>query len=229
MAAETEAQTKAIEAGAAALAQSLAGARLRHLFFVPVLAHRWEDSEGLNAALEAAVLDQEGSSPGVHRSNVGGWHSEPGLLDWAREAGRSLVSRMVAMANHATRLVFREHEVSGPRFGWKMSAWANLNRAGDWNKMHFHSGATWSGSYYVGAGDRPPPDRPGAGNLAFLDPLLASQMSFSAGILPEFHEFVPRPGLMVLFPAYLQHVVQPYLGERPRISIAFNPSKDPYP
>ena len=54
-------------------------------------------------------------------------------------------------------------------------------------------------------------------------------MSFFSGILPEFHEFVPRQGLMVLFPAYLQHLVRPYLGQQPRISIAFNLTKDPYP
>jgi uncharacterized protein (TIGR02466 family) len=92
-----------------------------------------------------------------------------------------------------------------------------------------HSSATWSGTYYVSAGDPSPADRPGAGNLAFLDPILAGQMSFFSGILPEFYEFFPRQGLMVLFPAYLQHLVLPYLGERPRISIAFNLSKDPYP
>jgi uncharacterized protein (TIGR02466 family) len=95
--------------------------------------------------------------------------------------------------------------------------------------MHFHSGSTWSGTYYVSGGDPAPADRPGAGNLAFLDPLLAAQMSFFSSILPQFHEVMPRPGLMVLFPSYLQHIVQPYVGQRPRISIAFNLSKDPYP
>jgi Putative 2OG-Fe(II) oxygenase len=116
------------------------------------------------------------------------------------------------------RLLLQEHEVAAAtRFGWKVSAWANLNHAGDWNKMHFHSGSTWSGTYYVAGGDPAPPDRPGSGNLAFLDPLLVAQMIFFSGILPQFHEVRPRPGLMVLFPSYLQHIVHPYLGERPRI------------
>ena len=32
----------------------------------------------------------------------------------------------------------------------------------------------------------------------------------------------PRAGRMVVFPATLPHEVRPYLGERPRISVAFN-------
>lgn len=229
MGGEAPDKIKSIEADAAALARSLSAARLQHPFFVPLLVHRWDASERLNAELEAAVARQRQASEGVRRSNVGGWHSEVGLLEWAGEAGRALVARMVAMANHATLLLLQEHQVSAPRFGWKVSAWANLNLAGDWNKMHFHSGSTWSGTYYVSGGDPAPADRPGAGNLAFLDPLLAGQMSFFSGILPQFHEVMPRPGVMVLFPSYLQHVVLPYLGQRPRISIAFNLSKDPYP
>ena len=220
---------RAIEADASALAEALAQVRLRQPFFVPVLAHRWDGSDDLNAALETAVLAEEGRSAGVRRSNVGGWHSPAGRLEWAGDAGSSLIGRMLAMANHATRLLFQEHQVQGPRFAWRVSAWANLNRSGDWNNLHFHSGSTWSGTYYVSAGDSPPADRPDAGRLALVDPLLASQMSFFPGVLPQFLEFAPRPGLMVLFPSYLQHIVRPYLGESPRISVAFNISKDPYP
>lgn len=220
---------KGIEAKVSTLAEALAQVPLRQPFFVPVLAHRWEDSEELNTTLEAAVMAEAERNGGVRRSNVGGWHSPAGRLEWAGDAGRTLIGCMLAMANHATRLVFQEHQVEGPRFGWKLSAWANLNRRGDWNNLHLHSGSTWSGTYYVSAGDTPPPDRPEAGRLTLVDPLLASQMSFFPGLLPQFLEFVPRPGLMVLFPSYLQHIVRPYLGDRPRISVAFNLSKDPYP
>lgn len=34
--------------------------------------------------------------------------------------------------------------------------------------------------------------------------------------------FTPRPGLLMLFPAWLSHQVRPYLGRSQRISIAFN-------
>ena len=38
-------------------------------------------------------------------------------------------------------------------------------------------------------------------------------------------EFTPRPGLIMLFPSWLQHQVRPYWGQGERISIAFNLSQ----
>jgi Putative 2OG-Fe(II) oxygenase len=39
----------------------------------------------------------------------------------------------------------------------------------------------------------------------------------------------PAPGLTVLFPSYMPHMVFPHQGERERISIAFNLRKEPFP
>jgi hypothetical protein len=39
---------------------------------------------------------------------------------------------------------------------WILSAWANVNRRGDFNNMHTHPGATWSGVYYVDHGELNP-------------------------------------------------------------------------
>jgi hypothetical protein len=34
---------------------------------------------------------------------------------------------------------------------------------------------------------------------------------------------------MILFPSYVPHAVPPHQGDRPRISIAFNLRKEPFP
>jgi hypothetical protein len=39
----------------------------------------------------------------------------------------------------------------------------------------------------------------------------------------------PKPGLMVLFPSYVPHMVFAHNGNAARISIAFNLRKEPYP
>ena len=41
--------------------------------------------------------------------------------------------------------------------------------------------------------------------------------------------FKPEPGLMILFPSYVPHAVLPHRGDRPRISIAFNVRREPFP
>jgi uncharacterized protein (TIGR02466 family) len=197
-------------------------------FVVPIVRHVWDDSASLNQALAEAILAQEARSAGSSKSNVGGWQSSQDFLAWTGDAGRMLAARMVEMANHATAQLLARlgtEKARSAQFSWKIAIWANVNRAGDYNKVHLHPGATWSGVYYVDAGDS------GAegGRLSLMDPSPAAQMTFLTGLLRPTLEVTPVAGLMVLFPSYLPHMVHPYRGERPRISIAFNAHKDPYP
>jgi hypothetical protein len=53
--------------------------------------------------------------------------------------------------------------------------------------------------------------------------------TFFPGLVPMTAFIKPEPGLMVLFPSYLPHMVYVHQGKRPRISIAFNLRKEPYP
>jgi hypothetical protein len=80
--------------------------------------------------------------------------------------------------------------------------------------------ATWSGIYYVDPGDEPADSTGGA--LELLHPVTASAMTFFPGILPSARLVRPEPGMVVVFPSYLQHGVRMYHGERPRICVPFN-------
>ena len=80
--------------------------------------------------------------------------------------------------------------------------------------MHNHPGAVWSAVYYVASGD-PYPDQPGNGNFEFMDP--------RPGNLHGGKEIIrPEPGLLMIFPAWLNHYVNAYHGDGERISIAWN-------
>jgi hypothetical protein len=52
-----------------------------------------------------------------------------------------------ALASEATRLVFAERGETPPYCHRAISAWANVNGTGDFNKVHVHPGSTWSGTY----------------------------------------------------------------------------------
>jgi uncharacterized protein (TIGR02466 family) len=211
---------------------TLRQAKLEYPFVVPVLRHRWDDAAPLNAALREAILAQAGRSAGNAKSNVGGWQSTQDFLKWTGEAGRALAGRMVELVNHATAQLLDQlgsEAARGAQFSWKLAIWANVNRRGDYNKVHLHPGATWSGVYYVDAGDPPSEGTRDAGRLSLMDASPTAQMTFLAGLVRPTLEVAPADGLMVLFPSYLPHMVHPYAGERPRISIAFNAHRDPYP
>ncbi len=52
------------------------------LFATPGAILTLPDHKRLNAAIEKAVLTEARKSPGMTRSNVGGWHSDLNLLRW---------------------------------------------------------------------------------------------------------------------------------------------------
>lgn len=206
----------------------LAGAQFVELFSSPFISHAWPDSEALNRELKQKILAHERESPqsGQNKSNVGGWHSEVGQLQFCGAAGKSLIERATAMANEATRRVLAGRDA--PPFGWTLEAWANVNRAGDFNRSHIHGMSTWSGTYYVDDGD-PPADAAFGTALELTDPCAQRASTFFPAVLPPGIFIRPQPGLMVMFPSYLPHMVMPHRGKRPRISIAFNFRKNPFP
>jgi uncharacterized protein (TIGR02466 family) len=88
----------------------------------------------------------------------------------------------------------------------------------------------WSGTYYVDDGGITADPSLG-GNFEMLDPrgtapaIFAPNLAYACdgGLGAGATEWIrPRPGLLVLFPSWLQHQVRAYRGTRERISIAFN-------
>lgn len=205
----------------------LASAKTSNLFASPLMSHVWSDAAELNDALCERILAHEKVSRGVPYTNVGGWHSEIGQLDFCGDAGRRLIRHMYEMADEATRRVFMDSQQPVKPVHWTLDAWANVNRAGDFNRTHTHAGTTWSGAYYVDPGD--PPAGEAGTPIHFFDPCQGRANTFMPLIVPISLLIHPQPGLMLLFPSYLPHMVYPHRGNRPRISIAFNLRKEPFP
>ena len=111
---------------------------------------------------------------------------------------------------------------------WSLQAWANINRFGDYHDYHNHPHAYLSGTYYVRIpDDREPLEsrsdlRPG--RLTLYDPRACANMIAIKGdpyVDPEF-TVEPRAGMILLWPAFINHFVHPNLSRQPRISISFN-------
>jgi uncharacterized protein (TIGR02466 family) len=207
--------------------QSPQGIRYGSPFGSPLLDYHWPDSAGLNQQLRDAVLAQERARAGAALTNVGGWHSATGTLEFCGAAGKALVERIMAITDEATARIYADHDRPVEPLNWTLSAWANVNRRGDFNTMHTHPGATWSGVYYVDSGDSDPAAAGTAIHL--MDPCPTRTSSFFPALTGSNIMFKPSPGLMILFPSYLPHAVQPHTGDGTRISIAFNVRKEPFP
>jgi uncharacterized protein (TIGR02466 family) len=198
-----------------------------HLFPSPFMGFVWPDGAELNEELRARILEHASASEGALKTNVGGWHSETGQLEFCGAAGRRLVRHIYEMADEATRRTLAEQREPPRAMRWTLAAWANVNPSGGFNRMHTHPGSTWSGTYYVDTGA--PADAEKGTPLNFFDPCQGRANTFLQPMVNSSYTIRPEPGLMVLFPSYMPHMVLPHQGERERISIAFNLRKEPYP
>ena len=197
-----------------------------HYFPTPVCTVDLTESEPLNDSLLHHILKWRDSDPeGIVRSNfkqAGSWHSTIDMHQ--RPEFTALVDIVLAMAQQ----VFNQQHYHRDYQPVIDSMWANINPRGGFNRCHSHPDTLWSGVYYVQAPAR-------CGRLCFHDPRLQSRvmapvLSAEAqnhlGSWPEVY-FEPVAGRMILFPAWLQHDVEPNLSDLPgdsgnRISISFN-------
>ena len=189
-------------------------------FATPLVIRRHPDKEAFNRRLAEHILAWEAQNArSIGRSNFGGWHSPDTLLQHDTAEIVEL-RQMIAQAIRDVTLRFatREPESSGI---W-MNGWANVLRENNYNRLHDHHPAGWSGVYYVQVGDSA---RDGSlnGIIEFIDP----RSGITAAKVPgePFHQQIrvaPENGLLLLFPAWLKHYVYPYRGSATRIAIAYN-------
>lgn len=206
---------------------SIANARLSTLFGTPVLDHVWAEAPEVNPELYARILAHAAAHPGDTRSNYGGWHSDVGALEFCGPAGARLLGYLQDVVGEVTRRTYEGFGRAAPSMNWKISAWANINRRGDYNDLHTHPGATWSAVYFVDDGESDPA-APGT-QLLIYDPNPARTVAFLPELPASNVMFRPTAGLMVVFPSYLPHCVEPHRGDRARVSIAFNVRREPFP
>ncbi len=111
---------------------------------------------------------------------------------------------------------------------WAIQGWPNVNRFGDYHDYHNHPRAYLSGTYYL----KMPKSRekletrddvrPGA--ITFYDPRYGANMHAIKGDPYAEAEFtvLPEPGLLMMWPGFINHFVHPNLSKELRITISFN-------
>jgi len=159
----------------------------------------------------SAVLALRAVSPEpAGRTNRNGWNSkEMQVLEqplWA-PLRRAVHSACVAALTEM-----------GRRGEFHLQSWINLHDRGGFNFLHMHEGSLLSGSFYLKV-------PAGSGALVFRDPRAGVLHGVIKGSVPNGHANVdlrPSEGLLVLFPCWMEHYVNPHESEEPRICIAFN-------
>ncbi len=183
-----------------------------------ILKRTLPDTQAANQALTGFIEDLDRKHRDLttdYRSDDLFSHDHSGIL-WLREC-----------VNVTVRDYFR-HLGMDYDIRWSLQAWANVNRFGDYHDYHNHPHAYLSGTYYV----RVPAQfedletrndvRPG--RLTLYDPRACVNMTAIKGdpyIEPEY-TVEPTSGMILLWPAFVNHFVHPNLSKQSRLSISFN-------
>jgi uncharacterized protein (TIGR02466 family) len=162
------------------------------------------------------VLAMRAASPKpAGRTNRQGWNSgDMAVLDRPDFAPLQQIVRSACVQALA--------EMNIRDLPFRLQAWINLHDRGGFNFPHVHEGSLLSGSFYLKV-------PPGSGRFVLRDPRPGVVHGYIKGGVPNGYSDIhltPETGLLVLFPCWLEHFVEPHNGDDVRIAIAFNAIED---
>ena len=172
------------------------------------------DTQLDNNFLANEIVAWSKKNSGVKKTNVGGWHSETNMHELPQF--KPLVDELFKMQHQVFKEEWLDRE---PVLG---NMWANINYKGGYNRPHIHPNSLFSGVYYVHA-------QPNSGKLVCNDPRPGIQTNMPTRVKGEPPKHLwrechidPKPGRIIMFPAWLWHCVEPNESNDIRISVSFN-------
>ena len=188
-----------------------------HLFFsTPIWTSKIDNYKKINNMMSNYIYNLKEKDPeGIIKSNLKGWHSKN--FNMKDEEPKNFIEAIKKNINEAINDMawdLNNQEVT------LSNMWAIINKKGAMNQKHHHSNSDLSAAYYVTA-------KEGCGDIIFYDPrpgkVYKHPISNTPNLLNANNNGVkPEPGMLVLFPSYLEHSVDPNTSDDERIVISFN-------
>ena len=150
---------------------------------------------------------------GVTISNVGGWHSTMFEVKNVDDVLQKFLINCLAQFPALDKSV-----------SIKVFAWVNINKPGDYNSKHNHPGDDLAGVLWIKTPEN-------SGNLVFESPYHFNSFREICSYSDRFKKSSnidytyycsPSEGIMIVFPAHLQHHVIENNSNEDRISVSFN-------
>ncbi len=194
------------------------------LFSAPVMEVQLDlDLEKLT---EFALQLQNKDKVGSYRTNEGGWRSN----DIDDEENHEEFIKLKKEIDQYLQ-VYHSEVFQGMKFKENViqdlgNIWVNINEKYHYNESHIHSFSTISGTFYIkhdGSAEN--------GNIEFRRPFAAgmTDVHWPVGLVEEHNlvstpyiKFTPKPNMLLIFPAWLEHKVELNLKDDSRITVGFN-------
>lgn len=219
-------------------AQAGGNASLELQWSTPIFAYFVDPKQAadLNRKILDATRELRASSPkGETSSNRHGWQSPTRRLHKEGAPFSELKKEAVNAANEfwrqgQLRTAHAKGRAAKPKFFVK-EMWINVLGSGGSHKVHKHAASIFAGVYYASV-PAARADDPEGGSIKFRDP--RSQTSILEGFewmgLGADVQVRPSAGLMLVFPGWLDHFVEPVAaapsswvsGPEERVAVSFN-------
>jgi uncharacterized protein (TIGR02466 family) len=164
------------------------------------------------SAVTKKLLALPSTDAGVSKSNRGGYQSN----SITEIDDPDIQHMLVVVKKHARQAIQDLDPIDNLQFDLANS-WVNINYADAYNVPHSHPQASFSGVLYLIAPEN-------SGNLVFKRNDLKEHY-LDPGFFKNFYDsvsYTPVKNMFVLFPAWLEHYVNPNLSGEIRLSVAFN-------
>ncbi len=157
--------------------------------------------------LNFVVGEVEKNPESPRKSNRGGWQSrvdlykEPALEDLKKQIYNVCKSIFPTMSG----IYFKQ-------------MWAGVNKKGNYNTLHQHGHYEISGGYYLQVPEN-------SGKINFRDPRPAALSNWIATKVlrnGEWEGYMPKASDLMIWPAFLDHQVEPSQSDQDRIMISFD-------
>ena len=157
--------------------------------------------------LNFVVGEVEKNPQVVKKSNRGGWqsrtdlHKEPALEDLKKQIYNVCKSIFPPMQG----MYFKQ-------------MWAGVNKKGNYNVLHQHGQYMLSGGYYLQVPEN-------SGKIQFRDPRPSAMANWITTYVlrkGEWEGYTPKASDLMIWPAFIDHQVEPSQSDQDRIMISFD-------
>ena len=154
------------------------------------------------------IKSSDGSNEGCFRTT----YEYGEELDFLRETIRDLVIEISSY--YADRDVIFKTRVHNQTQQCDLSIWTNVNEPGSINQIHTHKDFSFACTYNL--------QTEGTGNLVFVNPAnLLNDCNQKSPFIRDF-KIEPKDGDLLIWPAWMPHLVEENKSNKQRINIATN-------
>ena len=185
-----------------------------------------KETDRLKLIDETYRLENEDKA-GIQRSNIGGWHSHNFL-----HHNRVFDGLFNAIFNIIdNNIIKKDYKILNEMFRnqnnqWQAGkletegGWVNINRNDNLNMEHAHDGNWLSAAFYIKVPDVNDTNR--IGLFEFKDPIPARIHEGHLFGKQNHYTITPEEGMLIIFPAWVRHMVSPNYTNQDRISFSCN-------